>query len=182
MLFNEREIALKNGKQAIVRNVVPSDAAELLEFLKRASAETPFLLNEPEEITFTISQEEDFINGRLHSENELMLIALIDDKIAGICAFSPIANKIRYLHRCSVSIAVSKKYFGLGLGKAIFSILLDNARDYGFEQAELEVVASNTRAINLYESFGFSQYGIMKNNMKYKDGTYADAIYMIKYF
>lgn len=44
--------------------------------------------------------------------------------------------------------------------------------------AELEVVVSNERAIKLYKSLGFEIYGTLKNNMKYKDGTYVDAYIM----
>ena len=42
------------------------------------------------------------------------------------------------------------------------------------------VAASNYPAIALYESLGFSKYGVFPNNMKYKDGTYEDAFWMMK--
>ncbi|MBQ9134425.1 MAG: GNAT family N-acetyltransferase [Clostridia bacterium] len=58
--------------------------------------------------------------------------------------------------------------------------LLEQAKAIGYEQAELEVVADNTRAIALYESLGFSVCGRLPNNMKYSDGTYADALFMVK--
>ena len=48
------------------------------------------------------------------------------------------------------------------------------------EQAELEVIADNKNAIALYEALGFVKYGQFPNNMKYADGTYADAIWMMK--
>ncbi len=54
------------------------------------------------------------------------------------------------------------------------------ARNMGYEQAELEVAASNLRAIRLYESLGFQKYGTFPNNMKYKDGAYEDADWMMK--
>ena len=54
------------------------------------------------------------------------------------------------------------------------------AKDMGYEQAELEVAASNYMAIALYKSLGFSKYGIFPDNMKYRDGTYEDAVWMMK--
>ena len=50
----------------------------------------------------------------------------------------------------------------------------------GYEQAELEVVASNENAIALYKMLGFSIYGERKHSMKYRDGSYADEYLMMK--
>lgn len=47
-------------------------------------------------------------------------------------------------------------------------------------QLELEVVADNDRAIALYKKIGFEKMGTFPHNMKYKDGTYADAYWMVK--
>ncbi len=57
---------------------------------------------------------------------------------------------------------------------------LSKARELGYGQAELEVASSNKPAIHLYESLGFCKYGTFPNNMKYKDGTYEDACWMMK--
>ncbi len=43
----------------------------------------------------------------------------------------------------------------------------------------LEVVTENRRAISLYQKMGFRICGTLPDNMKYKDGTYADVYWMI---
>ena len=48
------------------------------------------------------------------------------------------------------------------------------------EQAELEVISDNQNAIALYKSLGFEKYGTFPNNIKYSDGTYANADWMMK--
>ena len=58
--------------------------------------------------------------------------------------------------------------------------ILDEAKKAGYEQAELEVICGNNRAKSLYESLGFETYGRFPSNMKYSDGTYADAEWMMK--
>jgi ribosomal protein S18 acetylase RimI-like enzyme len=58
--------------------------------------------------------------------------------------------------------------------------ILEVARKLGYEQAELEVIAGNDQAIALYEKLGFRKYGTFPDNMKYKDGSYADAYWMMK--
>ena len=48
------------------------------------------------------------------------------------------------------------------------------------EQLELEVVTENRRAISLYQKMGFRICGTLPDNMKYKDGTYADVYWMMR--
>ena len=55
--------------------------------------------------------------------------------------------------------------------------VLDIARNCGSEQAELEVISGN---IALYEKLGFVRYGTFPDSMKYSNGTYTDAIWMMK--
>ena len=62
----------------------------------------------------------------------------------------------------------------------MMEILLTEAKQVGYEQAELDVIADNHRAVALYKRLGFEQYGVMPRNMQYTDGTYADAIWMMK--
>ncbi len=56
----------------------------------------------------------------------------------------------------------------------------DIAEKIGYEQAEREVIASNKSAVGLYEKLGFKIYGIFPNSMKYGEGSYADAYWMMK--
>ena len=50
----------------------------------------------------------------------------------------------------------------------------------GFEQVELEVVAKNRRALNLYLKYGFTVYGTRPHGIKYADGSYADDYLMVR--
>lgn len=54
----ENKIINLNGKELLLRNANADDAEMLLEYLKKTGAETKFLIKEPEEITFTVEQEQ----------------------------------------------------------------------------------------------------------------------------
>ena len=58
--------------------------------------------------------------------------------------------------------------------------VLEVAKECGYEQAELEVIDGNDRAKTLYEKLGFEEFGRFPDNIKYADGTYADAFWMMK--
>ena len=180
MEFGEISIKDKLGRTVTFRNARPEDAADLVEYLKVTSAETPYLIREPDEITITKENEENFIRAKIDSERELMLIALIDGKHIGNCSLMSIAPYRRYRHRCEVAIAFYKEYCGCGIGSKMLQTVLDVAKDAGYEQAELEVMAENKNAIAMYEKLGFKKTVAFPDNMKYADGTYMDAYWMMK--
>lgn len=62
----------------------------------------------------------------------------------------------------------------------MLQIVLDLAKNVGYEQAELEVMAENKDAIHLYEKLGFEKCGTLPDNMKFADGSYMDAYWMMK--
>lgn len=170
----------KQDREIILRSAEEKDAESLLDFLKITAAETPFLLREPDEIALSIEQEQDFIKAKKDSENEILLIAEIQGKHIGNCSLMRVGGFRRYRHRCEIAIALYQEYCGLGIGKAMLEMLLDIAKQVGYEQAELEVIANNKSAIALYEKLGFQKYGTFPNNMKYADGSYGDAYWMMK--
>ncbi len=138
------------------------------------------MLREPDEINLTTKQEQEFIEARIKSERELMLIATIDGKYVGNCALMSVGRYKRCSHRCEIAIALYKDYCGCGIGKLLMETVLSMAKSLGYEQAELEVISDNKGAIILYEKLGFQKYGHFPHNMKYADGTYADADWMMK--
>ena len=170
----------KQARDIILRSADEKDAESLLDFLKIRAAETPFLLREPDEIAFSIEQEQEFIKAKKDSENEILLIAEIEGKHIGNCSLMSLGGVKRYRHRCEIAIALYQEYCDFGIGKAMLEMLLDIAKQVGYEQAELEVIANNKSAIALYEKLGFQKYGTFPNNMKYADGSYADAYWMMK--
>ena len=170
----------KKDREVILRSAEEDDAEKLIDYLKITAVESPFLIREPDEITLSIKQEQDFIRTKKESKNELLLIAEIGGKHIGNCSLMNMGGYKRYRHRCDIAIALYKEYCGLGIGKAMLKIVLDLAEKIGYEQAELEVIASNKSAIALYEKLGFKVYGTFPNNMKYRDGSYGDAYWMMK--
>ena len=168
-----------NNHELVLRNPEEEDAEMLLEYLKTTCAETRFLVKEPEEITMTLEDERDFINSQNKSERNLMLLGFLDGEYVGNCSLMGMSPS-RYQHRVSMGIALYQRFIGMAIGKVMTEQLINISKEKGIEQIELEVVADNDRAISLYKKMGFEVIGTLPNNMKYKDGTYADAYWMMK--
>ena len=180
MYRNTTIIKDKKGRDVLLRSAEEKDAEALIDYMKITAAETPFLLREPDEISLTIEQEQAFIKAKKDSENELLLIAETGGRHIGNASLMSAGGFKRYRHRCEIAIALYQEYCGLGIGKAMLEMILDIAKKAGYEQAELEVIANNKPAIALYEKLGFQKYGTFPDNMKYADGSYVDAYWMMK--
>lgn len=181
MKFDNKAILLEDGRTCLLRPAHPDDSEQLLEYLKITAAETPFVLRYPDEVTYTLENEREILAQSLENETSAMIVADVDGNIAGNCALSGLGNKRRILHRCSLGIALKKEYWNLGIGTELITYATELAKQIGYEQIELEVVAENERAIHLYQKCGFYEIGKRPHAFKYDDGLYRDELIMNKF-
>ena len=180
MKFPERKIILKDGRTCILRPNGPDLASEMIRYLKVTSGETEFLLRYPDEVQYTLENEQEILGRILENPGHAMMAAIVDGKVAGNGAFNGIGDKRKILHRCSLAIALYKEYWDLGIGTAMIGYLTELARQAGFEQMDLEVVAENEQAQALYRKCGFIESGRRFHALKFDDGSYHDEILMYK--
>ena len=180
MEYTSKEVLLKNGKTCLLRLAEESEAELLLKYLKATSAETPYMIREPEEVRTSVEEEVEFIRRNRKDPKALMVSAFVDGELAGSCSFAPRSERMRLQHRCNMGISLYRKFWGMGVGTALMGEILAGAKTAGFEQAELEVVSTNAPAIGLYKKMGFETAGTIPHAFKYRDGTYADCLFMVK--
>lgn len=180
MRIESKEYEL-NGHKLVLRNAEKADAKTLLPYLKRVCGETRFLLREPDECKdMTVEQEETFINSYTENERSCFVLAELDGEFVGSATFDVAGVSRRNAHRADIALALYQDYTGMGIGKKLFALILENIEKCGFESAELSVVEGNERAMHMYKSFGFVETGRIPKAIKYDDGTYADNIFMVK--
>lgn len=173
---------LKNGLRVILRPVGPADAAQMLNYLRATSGETPFMVRYPEEVTMSAAQEEQMLRERLSNPFLADTAAFTDDGLLmGNCSVTRISDRYKQCHRAELGISIYKKYWHMGLGTVLMEHALETARVMdGIEQVELSVMSKNSRAIPLYECLGFVRVGEVPRAFRFKDGTYDSEIIMIK--
>lgn len=170
----------KTGLPVEFRSASEADAQAEIEHIHRICGETRFLMREAEEVSFTEEGEKAFLKQCAESPNALMLNAYVDGRLIGNGSFEAVADAGRMRHRASVGIALIREFCDQGIGRLLMEILLEQAKACGFEIMELEVFSNNGRAVHLYQKLGFTECGVMKNAVKYADGTYTDLILMQK--
>ncbi|WP_313341069.1 GNAT family N-acetyltransferase [Sedimentibacter sp.] len=180
MIFEKKEVVLKNDVSCILRSPLVEDAESMIDYLKATSGETEFMVRYPEEVTMTIEEEENILKRMIYSKNSIMIAAFIEGELAGNASISCVSERIKLSHRASFGIAVKRKFWGMGIGNIILIEIIDKAKEIGFEQIELTVVENNYKAINLYEKFGFVKCGVINKAFKLKDESYYGEIIMIK--
>lgn len=180
MDYQSKWVLLKNGGTCLIRRPEESDAERLLRFQQESSGETPYLVVTPEEIDWTVEDQAARIRRWNQSAGRLRLLAEVDGELAGVAVMYSNNPQERLRHRCCVDITLYRKFWGMGIGARLLGELLSAARGAGYEQAELEVVSTNAPAVGLYRKLGFEAIGTMPRAMKYKDGTYADFLLMVR--
>ena len=181
MVIKDIEYKLKDGRNALIRSPQDEDIQGMLEYLYISAGETDFILRYPEECNkYTVESEKALFDRVNKSDNEAMLVCLVEGKVAGNCQIT--WNKgIKTRHRASVAIALLKEYWNQGIGTRLFQELIRIAEENpNLIQIELDFVEGNSRARALYEKMGFRITGVKPNAIRLKDGTLLNEYSMIR--
>ena len=177
MKFNQKVI-LKNGKEALLRNGDAADGKEVFEVFNLTHGETDFLLSYSDENSYNAEEEAAFLDGKTKSDNEIEILALVDGKIVGMAGIESVGTKHKVRHRAEFGISIAKDYWGLGLGRALTSACIQCAKAAGYIQMELDVVADNERAMSMYKSLGFTEYGRNPKGFNSRFCGFQELVYM----
>lgn len=177
MKYSKRTIA-KNGKELYLRNAEASDGAAVLENFLQAHAETDYLLSYPDENQMDAEQESRFLARKAESPNEIEVIALMEGKIVGTAGIDAVGTVCKLRHRAEFGVNILKEYWGLGVGRALMEACIQCAREAGYAQLELSVVAENTRAIALYQKAGFVEFGRNPRGFRSRTAGFQEIVFM----
>lgn len=174
----DQTIVTPKGLAVHIRNGVASDGSTVLENFNLTHAETDYLLSYLDENYFDAEQESQYLEKKSTSPNEIELIAFVDGKVAGTAGIDAIGTQYKVTHRAEFGISILKEYWGLGIGRALMDACIHCAKTAGYAQLELDVVAENTRAISIYRTAGFVEYGRNPKGFRSRNAGYQELIFM----
>ena len=169
---------LRDGRQCVLRNGTAEDARAALDSFSLTHAETDYLLTYPDEGGFTLEGEAEYLQGRAESDNEVEILAVVDGSIVGSAGVGCVGSKEKLRHRAEFGIGIERAYWGLGIGRALIEACTACARTAGYAQLELEVVVDNERALALYQSAGFVEYGRNPRGFRTRQGGWQELVLM----
>lgn len=145
----------------------PEDAKAVVEFTEKVGGETDNLTFGAEGLEVTPEQEAMFLKEMMNNPRAVFLCAWEDDKLIGtgfLCGM----NK-RMKHRATLALSILRPEWGKGVGSAMMEKLIGFAKEIGVKIINLEVRSDNSRAIHLYEKYGFKHIGISPAFLKIGD-------------
>ena len=145
----------------------PEDAKAVIEFTKKAGAETDNLTFGPEGLEVTPEQEAAFLREMNENPRAVFLCAWKEDQLIGTGFLGGMTKRMK--HRGRLAVSILKSEWSKGVGSALMDKMIEFAKDIGIELIELEVRCDNTRAIHLYEKYGFKPIGIFPAFFKIGD-------------
>ena len=178
MKYSEK-IVLKDGREALIRNGEASDGEAVFEVFNRTHGETDYLLSYPDENSYDVEGEGRFLQSMTDSSDGIELVGVVDGKVVGTAGIGAVGKKYKVRHRAEFGIGILMDYWGLGLGKALAKACIRCAEEAGYEQLELNAVSGNERAISLYESLGFEEFGRNPRGFRSRISGYQEVVYML---
>ena len=155
----DKTIHLPDGRDLRIRSAEEADAKNVCGLFVRTHKQTDFLLAYPEENSYTVEQEAAFLQRLLESDREVMLLSEVNGVLCGCASVCAVGAKYKLRHRAEFGISVDKPFWSLGIGKALTQAAIACAKEAGYRQLELDVVADNGRALRMYEHAGFQEFG-----------------------
>ena len=177
MKYN-KAIILKNGKTCLLRNGTEQDAQDLLTNFILTHSQTDFLTTYPEETRLTVEGEKEYLKNKSSSVREVELVAEVNGVIAGTAGVDSVRAAEKTRHRASFGISIDQVWWGLGIGRGLTEACIQCAKNAGYSQLELEVVADNKRALSLYQSVGFVEYGRNPKGFRSRKNGWQEIVLM----
>ena len=174
----EKILKLRDGRECTLRNGATGDGKAVLDIFILTHEQTDFLASYADECTMTAEEEDEFLQKQTDSKNAIEIVAEINGNIIGMAGIEAMGSKSKMRHRADFGISIDQAYWGLGIGKALTEACIECAREAGYEQLELQVVAENEKAISLYKKVGFIEYGRDPRGFKSRISGYQELVYM----
>lgn len=115
-------------------------------------------------------------SGEFFAAQDFTAVAKDGGEVLGLYILHP-NNVGRCGHQANASYAVASAARGRRIGEALVRHSLATAAELGYRLLIFNaVVASNTRAIALYERLGFRRIGTVPGGFLLKDGSWSDTI------
>ena len=166
--------------ELLIREAEVEDAAALVSFLNRVSVETDFTSLDGDGILLTSEEMAIFLNKQASWDNQITLLAFLNDKIAGIVNITADQRK-RVRHIGDLFIVIGKRYWNNGLGSLLLEEAIEWAQASGvLRRLQLTVQTRNQAAIHLYQKHGFIIEGRQERGAYIEEGEFIDVYLMGK--
>lgn len=160
--------------RSTLRLVQETDAAEILEIY------APYIKDTAITFEYEVPSVDEFRKRiRDISTDYPYVVCLIDGEIVGYAYAHRHMERAAYQWNAELSIYIDKSYLRLGIGKALYTCLIDILKLQNVQNVYAGVTIPNQNSEKLHEYFGFKKLGIY-HNTGYKCGAWHDVMWFEK--
>ena len=164
----------------LIREAEISDASEVIALLDQIGQESNFTSLDENGISMAESEMQIFIDKQAQSENQITLLAFLNDELAGIINITA-DQRPRVRHIGDIFLGIKKTFWGSGLGSILMEEAIEWAKTSGvIRRLQLTVQKRNLAAIHLYEKMGFITEGLQERGACIERGEFLDVYLMGK--
>jgi phosphinothricin acetyltransferase len=119
-------------------------------------------------LTATFDLEEQTINERriwfekFDEKHPLVVAELENGDVVGYSCLSSFRTKPAYAYSTELSVYISSKYRGQGIGTTLMQAILYEARQLGYHTVIGGITEGNEVSVRLHEKFGFEYVGCFR--------------------
>jgi ribosomal protein S18 acetylase RimI-like enzyme len=140
--------------------IIPLEEVDKLQFhklMQTVLSETNYLLMDPDNINFSISEFATRLNNLLANDS-CCLVAKDGDELVGYVMAIRV-DKLRRLHVANIVLALKKSHWCQGIGKSLLHAIELWCAQNNISRMELLVREDNIAAIKLYQKMGYVAEG-----------------------
>ncbi|MBT2692721.1 N-acetyltransferase [Bacillus sp. ISL-55] len=111
----------------------------------------------------------------LGHDAECRIVARLEGDVTGWAALSPVSSRSVYAGVGEVSVYVSQKHNGKGIGSLLLKSLIELSEQSGFWTLQSSIFPENEGSIKLHKNQGFREMG-RRERIGKMDGVWRDTI------
>ena len=106
------------------------------------------------------------------------LVAIDNSAVIGWAALSPVSGLCVFKGIAEVSLYISDKAQGKGVGNTLLSALISCSEEQGLWTLQSGIFPENKASLALHKKNGFREVGIREKMGAMQDGTWRDVIFL----
>jgi len=156
-----------------IRTAEEKDIAPILEIYNYAILHTTSVYSY---IEHTLEMRQKWFEEK-KAANHPVLVAEVDDKVAGFISYGPFRSWPGYRYTVEHSVHVHKDFRRQGIASHLLEKMIEAARENGVHAIIGGVDAANDASIKLHKQFGFEEVGCLKQ-VGYKFNQWLDLVFV----
>lgn len=161
-------------RKYIIRKIQKEDIQSVLDIY------TPYILNTAITYEYEVPSIESFTKRVDNIIKQYpYLVCECNGKVIGYAYASSYHSRTAFNWDCELSIYIDQSFCGKGLGKRLYSVLIDFITNQGYYNAYGVVNYPNQSSERMHEYFGFKNVGI-HSNVGYKFNKWHSLVYYLK--